>query len=413
MKIKIRFKKPKKPNLKKPTNVIKKLNNKRIKTPNLIRTTIIAIIVIALLFSAYSAYASNQKPKTTEETKPILDYRHQGFFDYTVYLKENTVYEGKEYLRPGEGNYFKNIIDHINASFTYTFTIEENSDIYTTYSIIAQIETDYWTKTYTLVPNTPINSTNKKSLTFTETFPINYEYYEAVVQAIDEETAITSQDPTLIIKSNVYTSATTNEGKYTNPIRSITDSISFSLNEKIIEVTDTTSGSSTGTITETQTIQHPEVIQETNRWTNIAYLFLTLIILVLIITKSDAPKLSKTEKTVQKIKKKYEEWIVDVTELPKRPIGSEIVSMKTFEDLMKISEELGKPVIHHESNPAHTFLILDQDIQYQYKLTDEDKKTQKTIKCPDCKTKIELEGKTGETVKIECPNCGKKGTTKI
>ena len=114
---------------------------------------------------------------------------------------------------------------------------------------------------------------------------------------------------------------------------------------------------------------------------------------------------------VKKIRKKYDEWIV---ETEKRPMvkGAEVIPMKSLEDLVKISEELGKPVIYYKSPPdleeKHTFYVLDETVHYEYVLTDNEK-IKKTARCSKCNTKVSYEEYPWENIYVTCPNCGSKG----
>ena len=58
--------------------------------------------------------------------------------------------------------------------------------------------------------------------------------------------------------------------------------------------------------------------------------------------------------------------MVEVNKPPKRTLGSENIEVKSLEDLIKISEELGKPVIYYNDGTKHNFYILDESVQYQY-----------------------------------------------
>ena len=85
---------------------------------------------------------------------------------------------------------------------------------------------------------------------------------------------------------------------------------------------------------------------------------------------------------MKKINKKYNEWIVEVDTPPKRPLGAEIITMKSLEDLMKISEELGKPVIYHVSNSegTHSYYVLDEAVPYKYVLYDKERYIEYLVK---------------------------------
>ena len=359
MGIKTRFRNPKKQKSKKSITTIKNLKDKRIIIPQLFRISIVIVLVIILIFSAYTAYAKDQEPKTTEITITKLKYSISSNFDYTAYLKNNTVYSARRTITPRDNlAIFRNIVDHINGSFTYTLSTDKTmTNISGYYNIKAQIQTDIYTKTYTLQTG-QINST-----TMLLKFPIEYEFYENINKAIEAETDITASNPTLIITCSLSLSAKTSEGDI---FKTINPSLNIPLNTKTIEISGTERNSNSGTLTEKQTINHPEVIEERNKWSTFSYIIIVLIIVSIIITKSDVKKPS-IEKTVKKILKKYGEWIVEVEKPIKNVPFSEVINCKKINDLMKISEEIGKPIIHvQQEKNIHTFYILDNSIHYQY-----------------------------------------------
>jgi len=54
-------------------------------------------------------------------------------------------------------------------------------------------------------------------------------------------------------------------------------------------------------------------------------------------------------------------------------LNAKIIPMKTLDDLIKISEGLGKPVIYYNDGKKHTFHIFDENIRYEYILSDNGK----------------------------------------
>jgi len=188
------------------------------------------------------------------------------------------------------------------------------------------------------------------------------------------------------------------------------------LQGNVIDISGNLSQTKTGTIEETYEIPNPKKDQNSdfsNSFITAAIFFIPLIPLV-VFTKNDYTTLSQTEKEVKKIMKKYGEWIVEVDKAPQKPTESEVIYMKTLDDLVKASEEIGKPVIHYSSNlgRTHTFHVLDSTARYEYVIS-EDEKIKKTVRCPDCTKKIECEGKPGKTMYVECPDCGKKGEIEL
>ena len=346
---------------------------KRKRIPKTIRLAILVVITLVLIFSAYTAYAAYKKPTTAEQTTVTTRYGQKGTFDYIVYLKSNTVYN-KTKLLPGEGVYFKQIVDHINASFTYTFNIDNDAAISGSCSIQAKIQTDQWTKTYTLVPSKAF-TVNGRTASIKLSFPINYSFFEDILTKINAETGITATSPSLTITSNSYISVKTSEKTFTD---SLIFPITVSLNDKIIKISDALSQYTPGEITKKVSVFDQGIVDERNNWTMYSFVFAVIFVAFGLITTNDTKKLSEIEKTIRKIKKKYGEVIVDVDRLP-IVLGRADIEVATLDDLIKISEELGKPVIHHKSDLSvgqeekHSFHVLDKDIHYEYTLKTDEK----------------------------------------
>lgn len=371
-----------------------------------IRFVVLAILSFIVIASAYSAYATYQPPTTSEKTITTSEYTHTGTFNYVVYLKNNTVYN-TSILYPGQGNIFKKITDHINASLTYRFFCDQLADIDGTYELNAEIQTSIWTKEYTIIPQTAFSSTNSKTASFNTNFPINYTHFEDIVAAIDEETGVNAGDTALIMKCNIDITAEINNGSISE---SFTPSLNVSLGGNIIEINGDLSQYSSGVLEETEEIVQPGSVEQSFYWSLTSILFLIILAVFFMFTKSDEAAFGKTDKLVRKILKKYGEWIVETEKLPTIE-DAKIIPMKSLDDLVKISEELGKPIIHvaSDKDKKHVFYVLDDQIHYQYVLpTGEQLK--KTTLCPRCRTKITCNGTPGQETSITCPNCGTKGT---
>jgi len=79
------------------------------------------------------------------------------------------------------------------------------------------------------------------------------------------------------------------------------------------------------------------------------------------------------EKEVSKIMKKYGDWIAQIHQQP-NVIDIQRISTVSIEDLVKLSEELGKPILHFISadKPSkHTFYVIDGSIVYEFFMNDE------------------------------------------
>ena len=348
---------------------MKKISIKnRIKMRIAARAIITAVIAAIIIFSAYSAYAETQKPKTKTETTMQLTYTQNGRFDYTVILKNNTVYNTK-ILYPGQGKIFKKITDYLNMTFTYTFISDKKANIQGQCTVTAQINTDIWTKTYTLVPATTFNST-----TATAKFKIEPAQYEKIIADINEETGVTALEPKLTITASIIITGTSNTDTF---YESFSPAIEIPLNVNLIEIQTPLTQSQSDKIKKTQTITLKTSDQQLIIYIATAVVGAVLLTLFLTITQNKTRTIDEMEKTIKKIRKKYGEWIVDINNLPLSN-DKQILMIKTLDDLIKISEELGKPVMHYTSvsaNPGdqHTFYVIDENTHYKYVLTNEEK----------------------------------------
>jgi len=347
---------------------LKKIQNKRILIPKKIKLAAIGLIALLVLFSTVNAYILSQEPSTKTKTNVLLAYSQNGNYNYKAYLKNNTIYEGKEYLSPNQGILFRKLINNINGSFSYTFQISNNSDISGKYSFTALIKTSQWTKTYHLVQTSTFNVNNTRSYTFTENFPIDYIYYEQIITQINNETGVTAQNPVLIIKCNLQLTADTVKERIT---QSFNPSIEVSLRKDTIDISENLSLRTSGSETEQETVKQQENTKEKNKWTILAISFLVIGIVILLVTTTEKIQLSKLEKKFRNIKKKYKEYIIEL----KKPLitdNIDLIYVKTMEDLIRLSEEMGKPIFVYDNSKDSTdkyeFFVLEEYTYYVFSL---------------------------------------------
>lgn len=330
-----------------------------------LRTGVIVILSLIVIASAYNAYAAFQQPATIEKRVITCKYSHYGNFNYTVFLKNNTVYN-TSILYPGQGIIFKKILDHMNASYNYLFYCNQPAKIYGNYTVLANIQTDIWEKEFVLVPETSFTS----ALFYTN-FPINFSYFDEIISQINDETGITPRDPTLIITCDITITAKIDNGSINE---SFLPSLSIPLGRNIIEIPGNLSQSRSDILEESGDEQTSQIglIEQSNIWSLPSVISFVSLIMLFVFTENATVTVSKLEKMMEKIKKKYGEYIVDVD---KKPIfiGTTAIRLKSLEDLIKTSEELGKPILHFSpqlsSEEQHMFYMYDDAVQYEYVLS--------------------------------------------
>jgi hypothetical protein len=330
------------------------------------RRTIIAVLALLIIFSSYTAFSAYQQPTTKEKLVPTYAYTHTGIFDYTIHIKNNSLFASK-ILKPGQGTIFKKLVDHINISFTYEFMSTRVSQVSGSYEITAEVQTNYWTKEFPIIRSKKFEG-NTTQTTNSETFPLNVTTYEKYIETINEQTGVAATETMLTIKCTVFLSATSNEDEV-NEI--FTHSIQIPLGNNVITLEGELSKTQNGQKETTEEEYLPGVTSQRSNWTASSAVFIVLLIGVVLLTKSDMESLKSPSRHLKKIKRKYGEWIVDVDTPPSRSIGAEKVETSSFDDLLKISEELGKPIIHHENKEKnHTFYVLEETVHYTYTINE-------------------------------------------
>jgi predicted RNA-binding Zn-ribbon protein involved in translation (DUF1610 family) len=252
-----------------------------------------------------------------------------------------------------------------------------------------------------ILPRTYFSS-NENVIRFNQNirFPINFTYFESIFNKITEETGVKTGDPTLAIRCEISVHGVTTDGiiqDFFYPTLNIT------LGKDIIEFPSELLYSKAGFLEETVSAFQPQVVEQRQRWILPSIFFPIVLTVFLIFTRSE--QTSKSEKALKKIEKKYGEWIVEVEKLP---AVQESVPMKSIEDLVKISEEIGKPIMHYELDKKHLFCVFDESIKYEYSLPPEEK-IKKIARCPECGNEIVCEEFPGKEVMVTCPKCGKEG----
>jgi hypothetical protein len=385
-------------------NAEKKTTRYKLPLPLTMRFAVLAVLAIIFLFTVSSAYTAYQNPTTKKVSTPTLHYNHNSRFDYTVYLKNNTVYNNKTTLRPGEGTIFKQLITHVNASFTDTFQIDQDAFITGNYTVDAILKTTLWTKTYPLIPRTPFTAQGRTAQ-LTASFPLNYTTYEERLAKINEETGVPAQSPQLIIQSTVVVFATAPNGTVSSVF---SPSINVSLNQKTLEISKDLTAYLPGVLTTSRSITLEEVPGQRTLWTVLTIIFLASMPLFMVLTTSSTTPENKTMRELKKIKKKYGEWIVETTTHPIAPVSRNI-SVNTLEDLSKVSEELGKPILLYTSpdQKEHRFYIFDDTLMYEYELNPEKKTKEPPVSCPQCGAPTIPQEPLGKKIRNNiCPSCG-------
>jgi len=308
-----------------------------------------------------------------------------GEFDYWIYLKENSLFD-TETLRPplvipftplppktiGPGEViFSKLVDRMDATYYYDFKSDQPVRGRTEeVEITATLENpEVWSKTFVLVPRT------RESGDFRTSFPVDINHFTEVLEAIRSETEVSAESYNLTIKADVHTVAQTDFGRIDEVF---SQTLSSALGRGTLEWNEELVDSKPGAMTASQMIPNP------NKYVGLSVsgvrilaavmtgiLFLLFAYLVWFNLKVKPVAVPKIEKEIRLVNKKYGERMAEATS--QTPLeGEKIISIGSMEDLIKVADELGKPIIHQAPTTpeeAHAYYVFDGATRYQYVLS--------------------------------------------
>jgi hypothetical protein len=78
------------------------------------------------------------------------------------------------------------------------------------------------------------------------------------------------------------------------------------------------------------------------------------------------PAIVDTEAEAARARKKYKQVMVDIEELPSVKTDETVIPLSSLEDLVRIADDLVKPVLHQAEEGRHIYCIIDSGVRYLY-----------------------------------------------
>ena len=307
--------------------------------------------------------------------KEGIRYEAKGRFDYEVSLKPNELYETDvlrsealpvaeppapaQTLGPGFV-YFPEIIDNIEGRFSYQFLCDKPiSEQSQEVEVSATIENPgKWSRTLVLVPRT------SKESSFAMSFPVDIQYFTMVIDAIGEETGVRGTSHNIVLTADVRTVARTEAGTinevYTQTLGATLEASTLTFDEEL-------SRSQPGTVGGTATEGASAEGRSKAPW------IIALVIALLALayfgwsqTRLGLAMVSAGEAEAARARKKYKQMMVDVEALPDVKSSDTVVPLSSVDDLVRIADDLARPVLHQAEERRHSYCVIDSGVRYLY-----------------------------------------------
>jgi len=335
-------------------------------------TIILISFLILTMIGIYSLYYAYQIPETEMQIIPIWEYQHLGVYDYTAQLKPNLIYN-KTTLKPGEGPIYLRITESINFSSTYTFQSNKQANANITYSVSEYVQSTTWTKQLNTTKETTINGIGTNIEIPIDKIPsISVNTIQSLAAQLDQEIGVYSSEYNATVTIKIQTTAETTEGTINeqfNPTLTLT--FKRGTGEGDIINIQGLENTKNGAMTQENTIHNDWVINQRYASYGLAAVALVgLVTTVWAYTKAKPTKLEKPEKYLEEIIEPYEDIIAEVTQEPTYKAPLTTMPMKSMEDLVKIADNLAKPILHIEKvGNNHVFHVIDETTRYEYTIT--------------------------------------------
>jgi len=329
----------------------------------------VAVLALAFLTLSFLLIKQILYPAMEEKKVALYSYTNKATVNYEVLLKPNDLFG--EIKMAEDQVYLTNLVNNITASFTYQFQGDAQADIKGNYEILMLLEgytsesekyTTIWQKRFTLVPRTNFSDKNS-NFTLKRTVSLNIAQYNDFLRLLKEQTKVDTGVSASAVM-NVNLDAVTANG----PIQdTISSSLVFPLNTNFFK------------ITKKQIEGRPGVIQEVKEAPSAANgkmlifyglgLGLLLLALLGLIFLTSGSTQDPYVKNLKRIFKKHGSRLVAFdTEIS---VTGETYPVKSFEDLVRFSDEIGKPVIYRYSanlRDISRFYVLDEKYTYYFEL---------------------------------------------
>ncbi|NLC10972.1 MAG: DUF5305 domain-containing protein [Firmicutes bacterium] len=339
---------------------------KTIKTA--VRKKLILIFVLLLAASGAGLLWGFASPLEREEETTATLYRQEAVVDYQVYLKENNFFPELA-LEPGRA-YLASLTDYIETNFSYRFAGQEEALIQGVYSVDASITAftgserlKVWETGFELLPPTTFYQRGRRH-ELQEDIIIPYAEYAAFAQNITEETEFLPEELNLVVTYNIDVETETESGIFTEKLA---PSLVIPLRGRVFTVEGNMAEERTNEITTTGFVPVPLVRQARTAFSITTGLISALLVSFLVFTEGKGTKISPAEKKLYRILKKHSERVVICKEKMPYLSPERMLFVKSFEDLVKVADEVGKPILYyHPEGKDSCFLVFNDSYVYSY-----------------------------------------------
>jgi hypothetical protein len=296
-------------------------------------------------------------------------------FTYNVSLKPNSVFDASMLVFPaasasvqapvGEPILIR-LADNMTMDYRYVFSSPQQiTNVTTDVRVTAALSApDLWSKSFTLF-------TGQKSGSFDLKIGVDLAAYNELIDTVRTETGVSADSYKLDITAVTHVKGTSASG----PIDEVfTQVMKGTISRNVLTWDKTLSATADGAIKQEITVPNDKQylglsLGDTRTWSLALAILGGTVLFSGFMIKSTRVKgeIEETEQELAAIRKKYHSRIVDAVGVP--PTDSESIAISTFEGLISVADELGKPVVYFAGASGvskHVYCVIDGETSYRY-----------------------------------------------
>lgn len=326
--------------------------------PPAARNLFAVLVVVFLLIAVWAGYYAYETAVTPDgpTTNAVAQYSQSATNGFVAALAPSALYNNATHVTGGNITLFPSITTWINVSMAYSLSTNRTVAIATEESFVVALSSSVWQK-YLYVNSSSASERSATAFLLTTTYSINVSEVVHLAAEIQSETGY--QPASYVLSLEPLIEGTITVGSVTN---AFTDAptLNFTFTGGLIQPRGL-SYSASGQVAET--IYHPS---PGTLAVLLPYLGLVTAVAAAGVTgwlflrsRSQAPP------PLDRLIAPYAEAIAETSTAPNAEVT---IPVGQFEDLVKIADTLGKPILHpKEAGPEdQAFMVLDGWLAYSY-----------------------------------------------
>jgi len=305
-------------------------------------------------------------PMRVAARRPVFDYEQNASIDYRVNLLPSPLYD-QGALGPGNA-YFLNLVKNIEVRFGYVVRTSPPVNVECSYSVAGTLQVYdtlskdavvLWSKRFDLLPQAKATSSSGE-VRLDKSLIIDLAQYNPIVEKIYELTEVKPARAAMTLEWTVQ--ARTPEGI---PIAEPTvATLVIPVAAKYFTIGGEPAADGKGSFTVADETVNTKAMVERRNWGIALGASLVVLLAAFFAPAGDAERQART---LRSILGKFGSRLARsrTTELS----GREVVDLATADDLLRVADELGKPVVYVPGDGAgrpHVFYVVDGDTRYQF-----------------------------------------------